>query len=373
VSASSSFPEGTALPHIPKLHAYTPGTQPSEPGWVKLNTNECPYPPSPRVAEALRREIGAEGASLRLYPNPKSEPLRAAVAALHGLEADNVCIGNGSDDILNLLVRCYCGPMAAAGFTWPSYSLYPVLVGIQDGRSRIIEFDRSMRLPVEKVAAAGANIFFLTSPNAPTGVGFATGEIEGLLQAGAGLLVVDEAYAPFAKEDAVALLDEYPNLVVVRTLSKAYALAGLRVGYALAQPPVIGLLDRVRDSYNVNRLSQAAALAALGDQDYHTAVIGRIIATRDACRREFEGSRGWFTYPSQANFIFTEPKNARGESGPAVAKSAFDFLCSRKVLVRHFPSHALTASFLRVSVGTDGEMAVLNQTLDAWLKAPLND
>lgn len=359
---------GQALAHVAALHAYTPGLQPTEPGWVKLNTNECPYPPSPRVAEALRREVGGDGASLRLYPNPTSAPLRAEVASLHGLAEENVCVGNGSDDILNLLVRCFCGPGAAAGFTWPSYSLYPVLVGIQNGESRPVEFDRGFRLPVDRIAAARANVFFLTSPNAPTGVGFATDEIEGLLQASPGLLVVDEAYAPFAREDAIPLLGEYPNLVVVRTLSKAYALAGLRVGYALAHPTVIGLLDRARDSYNVSRLSQAAALAALGDQDYYGAVIRRIQATRDAGRRDLAERRGWFTYPSQANFLFTEPRNARGETGPAVAQSALEFLAARRVLVRHFPSHALTASFLRVSVGTDGEMAVLNQTLDAWLK-----
>jgi histidinol-phosphate aminotransferase len=354
------------LAHVARLHAYTPGLQPTEPGWVKLNTNECPYPPSPRVAEALRREIGEDGASLRLYPNPASAPLRRAVAKLHGLREEQVCIGNGSDDLLNLLVRCYCGAEAAAGFTWPSYSLYPVLVGIQDGRTRIIEFDRSLRLPVDRIAASGASIFFLTSPNAPTGVGFSTAEIEALLQSFPGLLVVDEAYAPFAREDALPLLARHPRLVVVRTLSKAFALAGLRVGYALADPGVIGLLDRVRDSYNVNRLSQAAALAALGDADYYAGLIGRVRETRDRCRREWSEKRGWFTYPSQANFLFTEPRDAQGRTGPAVAKSAYDFLASRRVLVRHFPSHALTAPFLRISIGTDGDMLVLNESLDAW-------
>ena len=393
-----------ALPHVTQLHAYTPGLQPTEPGWVKLNTNECPYPPSPRVAEALRCEIGTDGASLRLYPNPKSAPLRAAVATHHGLGEENVCIGNGSDDILNLLVRIFCdaarvslgrrslgeggrpvisvptdsseepNPItgqetrAAAGFMFPSYSLYPVLVGIQDGRSAVIEFDRSMRLPVEKIAASQAQVFFLTSPNAPTGIGFANAEIERILETFQGVLVVDEAYVPFARENVVPLLARFPRLVIVRTFSKAYALAGIRVGYALAQPEIIGLLDRVRDSYNVNRLSQVAAVAALGDSVYHEAMLAKVIATRDANLARFEGERRWFTYPSQGNFIFTEPKNARGESGPAVAKLAYDFLCSRKVLVRHFPSHALTASFLRISVGTDGEMLVLNETLDAWLK-----
>jgi len=184
--------------------------------------------------------------------------------------------------------------------------------------------------------------------------------------------VVDEAYAPFADEDAIPLLAGHPRLVVVRTLSKSHALAGMRVGYALAGPEVIGLLDRVRDSYNVNRLSQAAGIAAVGDRDYTDGVIARIRATRDRCAAGWRDGRGWFTYPSQANFIFTEPRDARGLSGPGVARAAFDFLFARRVLVRYFPSHALTASFLRVSVGTDAEMAVLNQNLDAWIKETPN-
>jgi hypothetical protein len=132
-----------ALAHVSKLRAYTPGIQPGEPGWVKLNTNECPYPPSPRVAEAVRRELGADGAALRLYPDPRSAPLRAAVARMHNLEPANVCIGNGSDDILNLLVRCFCGPDAAAALTLPGYSLYPVLIGIQDGTTSAVPLDRA--------------------------------------------------------------------------------------------------------------------------------------------------------------------------------------------------------------------------------------
>ncbi|HVU23656.1 MAG TPA: histidinol-phosphate transaminase [Opitutus sp.] len=371
-------PSNLALPHIAKLHAYTPGLQPGEAGWVKLNTNECPYPPSPRVAEALRNEIGGDGARLRLYPNPKSDPLRAAVAVHHGLRPENVIIGNGSDDVLNLLVRAFCSPAApvagpaGAGFTVPSYSLYPVLVAIQDGVCETIAFDRSMALPLAQIEASTARAFFLTSPNAPTGVAFSNAQIEEILRAFGGLLVVDEAYAPFADENAVPLLARHPRLVVVRTLSKAYALAGIRVGYALADPGVIEALDRVRDSYNVSRLSQVAALAAIGDQAHHAMLVDRIRATRDRFIGDFLQARGWFTYPSQANFVFTEPRNARGTAGPEVAKAAYEFLRARRVLVRHFPSHALTASFLRISVGTDDEMLVLANTLDAWLKAPPN-
>jgi histidinol-phosphate aminotransferase len=364
--------QALALPHVAKLHAYTPGLQPAETGWVKLNTNECPYPPSPRVVDALRREIGDDGAALRLYPNPKSSPLRAAVAHLHGhgLREENVCIGNGSDDILNLLVRAFCARDLPAGFTLPSYSLYPVLVEIQDGGCEAIAFDRTMRLPVERIAGSTARAFFLTSPNAPTGVAFANADLERVLATYRGLLVVDEAYAPFAKENALPLLARHPNVVVVRTLSKAYALAGLRVGYAVGESGVIDVLDRVRDSYNVNRLSQAGALAALTDTAYYDDVIARVKATRDRFFSDLTGRRRWFTYPSQSNFLFTEPCNARGETGPAVAKSAYDFLFAHRVLVRYFPSHALTASFLRLSVGTDREMNLLSDTLDAWQHTP---
>ncbi len=364
-----SFGHSLALPHVAKLHAYTPGLQPTEPGWVKLNTNECPYAPSPRVAEALRREIGDDGAALRLYPNPKSTALRAAVAKLHGLKEENVCVGNGSDDILNLLVRAFCSEQAPLGFTMPSYSLYPVLVEIQAGTTNVIDFDRSMRLPIERIVNSTGRAFFLTSPNAPTGVGFSNAELERVLAGFRGLLVVDEAYAPFAKENAIPLLAQHPNLVIVRTLSKAYALAGIRVGYALAHPEVIDVLDRVRDSYNVSRLSQTAALAAIQDHPYYDAVIAKVVATRDRFVAELLDRRGWRTYDSQANFVFTEPKNRNGDTGAAVAKSAYDYLYDHKVLVRYFPSHALTAPFLRISVGTDAEMNVLSKTLDAWQKS----
>ncbi|MFH1497609.1 MAG: histidinol-phosphate transaminase [Verrucomicrobiota bacterium] len=356
-----------ALPHVPALHAYTPGLQPTETGWVKLNTNECPYGPSPRAAEAIAAEIAESGDRLRLYPNPTSAPLRQLIARQHGLAEQNVLVGNGSDDVLNLLVRVFGGPAALTAFTLPSYSLYPVLVAIQNGAVKAVEFDRSMRLPVDAIAASGAKAFFLTSPNAPTGVAFAPAEIEAVLQRFDGILVVDEAYAPFANANCVGLLAKYPRLVITRTLSKAHALAGLRVGYALAHPEVIGLLDRVRDSYNVNRLSQAGALAALSDTGYYDAIIGKINRTRDHWSAEWS-ARGWFTYESQANFIFTEPQTAAGEAGPAVAKSLYEFLLSRKILVRYFPSHALTASFLRISVGTDDEMLAVEQAIQAWLQ-----
>ena len=356
-----------ALPRIAALRPYTPGLQPGDPGWIKLNTNESPYPPSPRVAAALAREIGRDGASLRLYPNPRSLPLRQALARFHGLTPGHVFVGNGADDVLNLLIRCLCGPQAAAGFSVPSYSLYPVLVAIQGGRTRPLAFDRSMRLPVADIAASDARVFFLTSPNAPTGVGFAAEEIAAVLRRFRGLLVVDETYAVFAKEKMAGAVGRHPNLCVVRTFSKSHCLAGMRIGYALADPGVIDLLDRVKDSYNVSRLSQTAALAALGDRGYYAAMVRRIKATRERFRACLD-ALGWFTYPSQANFLFAEPRDARGRSGPEVAAGLYAWLCARRVLVRHFGSHALTSSFLRISVGTDEQMLVLQHHLEAWAK-----
>ncbi len=360
-----------AAPHIARLHAYTPGLQPSGDGWVKLNTNESGYPPSPAVADALRREIGPDGASLRLYPNPTSAPLRSVVAGYHGhgLTASNVFVGNGSDEVLNLLVRCFSGPAVDTGFTFPSYSLYPVLIGIQDGNSSMIEFDRSMMLPVDAIARSEARMFFLTSPNAPTGVAFPNADLERILAGFGGVLVLDEAYAPFARENAVPLLLRHPRLVIVRTLSKAHSLAGMRVGYALAHPEVVEMLDRVRDSYNVSRLSQVAAAAALSDRAYYDALIARIVATRDRYRTKWRQEHGWFSYDSATNFIFVEPVDSAGRRGADVVQSVYDFLLARRILVRTFPNHPLTTTFLRISVGTDGEMSLVDQALFAWTRS----
>jgi histidinol-phosphate aminotransferase len=349
-------------PHIRKLQAYTPGHQPNGEGWIKLNTNENPYPPSPKVTEAIK---GLDGSTLRLYPDPESSRLREAVAALHSLSSKQVIIGNGSDDILNLFIRAFGGVGGEVGLSFPSYSLYPVLVGIENGKTEVIEFQREMALPVERIKNCPSGLFLLTSPNAPTGVGFGNEEIEKILKIHSGLLVVDEAYADFADESAVELLERYPRLVITRTFSKSYSLAGIRVGYALAAPETISFLDRVRDSYNVSRLSQTAALAAIEDQTYFQNTVAKVKQTRDKYQVKFQ-EMGWFVYPSQTNFFFLEPKNAKGEANEEVAKSLFDHLYSNKILVRHFGSHVLTSSFLRITVGTESEMLALSEVINSW-------
>ena len=341
-----------ALPHVKGLHAYAPGFQPKGDGWVKINTNENPYPPSPMVEEAIRASIGDD---LRLYPDPLSWGVREAVARLHELDAKNVIVGNGSDDVLNLLVRAFSTVEETAGFALPSYSLYPVLCGIQNSSTVEIPFDRTMELPLDAIVGSGARILFFTSPNAPTGVGFSNDSLRALLGAFDGIVVVDEAYADFAQENAVELL------------SKSYALAGLRVGYGLASPEVIEALDRVRDSYNMNRLSQAGAIAALKDQSYMKAIAGKVARIRDFYYSELT-NLGWFTYESQANMLFTEPVNSAGECGASVAVELFEYLKARKILVRYFPGHALTESFLRISVGDEDQMLKLSETIEQWLK-----
>jgi histidinol-phosphate aminotransferase len=356
-------PNRLAQPHVARMHAYTPGLQPQGGGWIKLNTNENPYAPSPRVAEALAA-VAAD--SLRLYPEPTSQGLRAAIARHHGVPESWVFAGNGSDEVLAVLIRVFCGPEAPLGCTRPSYSLYTVLADTVGAPVLSVEFDRSFALPVARCAAVDAPIFLLTSPNAPTGVGFPRVQIAQLASAFRGLLVVDEAYAPFAEEDALPLVREDGNVCVVRTFSKSHSLAGIRCGYLVGSPSLVALMDRVRDSYNLDRLTQAAAAAAIGDAGYYDAIIGKVRATRDYFSEQFS-ELGWFTYESQTNFIFTEPRDRSGRSGPEVAKDLYDFLVSRKVLIRYFPSHPLTASFLRITVGTDEEMLTLKDTIDAWL------
>ncbi len=355
--------EDLAQEHIRSLSPYTPGFQPQGDGWTKLNTNESPYPPAPGVAAAINGELDR----LHLYPDPTSSGFRRAVARHCGIGEDQVIVGNGSDDILNLLVRVFGGPGRLTGYTIPGYSLYPTLIAMSGGEGRAVEFDRSMTLPVASIAASATQLFFLTSPNAPTGVGFANALISETLRAYPGILVVDEAYADFAGENAAALLADHPNLVITRTLSKSHGLAGLRVGYGLASPGVINLLDRVRDSYNVNRLSQAAALASIADQNHFKANLTRVLKTRETCSA-FYRDLGWFVYPSATNFLFVEPRDRSGRTGPGVSKSLFEFLMAKKILVRRFPSHALTSGFLRFSVGADSEMRILNQTVQSWLR-----
>lgn len=348
-------------PHIQALSPYVPGEQPQGLGWVKLNTNENPYPPSPRVGEA----VAAEVERLRLYPDPTSSALRKAIGRRFNHPVEGVLIGNGSDDILNMITAVFASD-PGVGHTVPSYSLYPVVAGLADSSMIDIPLDTSMELDAGAIAGCGASVFFLTSPNAPTGVNFPLAAIRTILDNSDAPLVVDEAYVDFGGESAVSLLADYPQLIVVRTFSKSYGLAGMRVGFALGHPQVIKMLDRVRDVYNVDRLAQAAALAAFEDVAYFEHCRSAVIATRERVRAQFE-EWGWFSYPSCANFLFTKPCRQDGTHGAAVAEDLFNHLLQNRVLVRYFRHHPLTCDFLRISIGTDVEMDRFFEITQQWL------
>ena len=343
--------ETWANPHVRSLHPYVPGKQPKGSDWTKLNTNELPYPPSPKVSEA----VAAEVSRLPKYPSPTSAPLREAIAAHHGLDPSQVLIGNGSDEILTMLFRAFAGPEREAGETTPSYSLYPVLATIQNTSVQSYALEKDLNLPLEEIASCRAPVFFLTTPNAPFGKGFSLDELRTAIDGFAGIFVADEAYADFGDTSAIELLSQCKNLVVTRSFSKSYGLAGLRVGYALASPEIIGLLDRLRDSYNVNCLSQAGAHAAFQDQAYLNLVVGKVKATREHFSVALR-SMGWEVVPSQANFIFARPPVSGEQNRSALASEIFSRLESKKILVRYFPKDPLTADGLRISIGTDDEM-----------------
>lgn len=352
--------QAQARPHIRRLQAYVPGEQPQGEGWIKLNTNELPYPPSPKIREVL----ASEWDRLRKYPEPTSARLRTAIGRHYGFSEEHVIIGNGSDNILDLITRCFVSE-PGIGHTVPSYSLYPVLAGMSGQKTIDVDFDRSIRLDIDAIAGTRASVFFLTNPNAPTGVVFPRSQIEALLQTMDGLLVVDEAYVDFSTESSVDLLNKYENLIVVRTFSKSYGLAGIRVGFALACTEIIRILDRVRDAYNVDRIAQAVALAAFEDFEYFDRHRRKVIATREATFKELN-QLNWFTYPSGTNFLFTEPKNRLGESGSRIADDLFNHLKAQKILVRYFPENPLTCTFIRVSIGTEAEMRAFLAAARSW-------
>lgn len=347
------------------MQAYAPGEQPEGGGWIKLNTNEFPYPPSPKVREAVLRELGADGASLRLYPNPESAGLRAAVEELFGVGRGFAMAANGSDDVLNLAVRAFCDGEKTLATMEPSYSLYPVLAKIQNTRLEKIPFNKDMSLPFEKIFGCGANMFFLVNPNAPTGVGFGEGDVRRLVEGFDGIVLIDEAYAPFAGWSAAKLAEEYDNAIITGTSSKGWGLAGMRIGWAIANPKIIEVLDRARDSYNVDRLAQAAGIAALGDREYYAEKVARVVEEREKTQ-EFFASLGWRYFKSSANFILFAPKNSRGEEGAAVAKNLFEFLRSRKILLRYFPNEASICDSIRLSIGAPEQMEAFKQAVKEW-------
>jgi len=348
-------------PLVRDLRPYIPGDQPKINRLIKLNTNENPYPPSPEVLSAIKAAVDQR---LRLYPNRTAQPLREKLARLHRCRPQNIIIGNGSDELLALAVRCFVEPAqpgtrrtrCLVQFFTPSYSLYPVLANIHGAENNPVPLDAAFGLPSLEALKRGkrwdsrAALTFVTTPNAPSGRAYTTAQLEILCRAHKGVVVLDEAYVDFAREHALNLALEYPHVMVARTFSKAYALCFQRVGYFVGHPSLIAALDKIRDSYNVNGLGQIAALATLDDLPYYRANFEKIIATREKLSRQL-AALGFRVLPSQTNFLLARPPKF-------TAKDWLQHLRNRKILVRWF-DHPSVRKYLRITVGTPKEAAAL--------------
>jgi histidinol-phosphate aminotransferase len=343
------------------LQPYTPGEQPKLPNLVKLNTNENPYGPSPRVLEALRNESGD---TLRLYPDPESTRLREAVAAFFGtLEPRQVFVGNGSDEVLAHTFQSLLKHDEPLLFPDITYSFYPVYCRLYDITYRTIPLDEAFALRGADYASPNGGIIF-PNPNAPTGRALPLADIDALLKVNTdSVVVIDEAYIDFGGESAVALVNHYPNLLVVQTLSKSRSLAGLRVGFAIGHADLITALQRVKDSFNsypLDRLAIAGATAAIEDREWFERTRQAVIRTRTTLIRDLE-SLGFEVLPSAANFVFARhPRHDAEKSALALRQ--------RGIIVRHFKAPRIE-QFLRITVGTDEQCETLIKALREIISA----
>lgn len=340
-------------PLLDSIEPYAPGEQPQGGEFVKLNTNEFPYPAAPEVKEAI---IKSADDAVRLYPSPRCDALRERLAQKHSVSADHILVGNGSDEILRLLIQAYAGPGRTAAIVDPSYSLYPTLIQMSGAAWSRYTLVGDEKIP-EDLHAKPWDMMLLPVPNPPIGTVFPESDVLGLMESPEKLLVVDEAYADFAPEvDYAAKVGEFENLAVSRTFSKSYGLAGLRVGYVVAKPAIIEEVSKIADSYNVNRISQAVAIAALDAQAYYSEMAEKIVSDRKWLAGELE-AKGFRVLPSAGNFVY---------ACHADAKSLYEKLKAKKIFVRYFGKGGLPEGF-RVTIGTHGELEKLIDALDGLI------
>jgi histidinol-phosphate aminotransferase len=318
--------------------------------WVKLNTNESSLPPSPRVIDAIK---AATDDSLRLYPSPTQAPARAAIARHFNLDDSQVAVGNGADELLELCFRAFAGAGDTVAYSTPTY---PVL----DPLCRLHDVTPSTHPTAEgwtwttQLADDPAPLKFLVNPNSPTGTHHGRRSVERIVARAQGVVVLDEAYVDFAPDSQLELIRTFPNLLVLRTMSKSYALAGMRIGFAVGSPELIAALDAVKDSYNLNRLAIVAAAAAIDDEEHHRKIVDHVVGERGWLEDQLR-ELGFEHSPSAANFVFVKPP--LGASAAALA----DALRERRVLVRHYDREPI-AGWLRITVGTRQDH---NRLLDA--------
>ena len=335
---------------VSRLDPYVPGEQPKIAGLIKLNTNENPYPPSPKVADVFASE---NLDSLRLYPDPNSLVLKEAIANTYALKSEQVFVGNGSDEVLALAFQAFFEQQEPLLYPDITYSFYPVYCNLYAIETEVIPLADDFTIDINDYQRPNGGVIF-PNPNAPTGIAMPLGQVEALLQANTEKVVlVDEAYIDFGGETAAVLVDRYPNLLVVQTLSKSRSLAGLRVGFALGHKDLIEGLDRVKNSFNsypVDRVAEMAAVAALKDKAYFEACCQKIINTRERVAVELI-QLGFDVLPSKANFLMAKPAGIDAEL-------LFAQLREQKILVRYFNKPRI-GDYLRITVGTDEEMQLL--------------
>lgn len=335
-------------PHLDALVGYTPGEQPKRTDLVKLNTNESPYPPSPKVSEAIERTARNR---LNRYPDPLAREFTQAAGEVLGVDPDWIVAVNGSDEALTLLVRACCGAGDALVAPAPSYLLYRVLANIQGCRFAERPFRSTGDLPDD--FCDDVKLAMVPNPNSPTGLALPPLRLVELADRSQGLLVVDEAYADFADDDCVSQIARCERLVVTRTFSKAYALAGLRFGFVVCQPVIANLLRTIKDSYNCDALAIAGAAAAIRDQEWLRENVRKIKATRARLERAL-AELGFHVTPSSANFVWA--------TRPNPVKPLYEALKERGVLVRYL-NYGPHGEGLRISVGTDAEIDRLLEEL----------
>lgn len=333
---------------------YIPGEQLNQPNLLKLNTNENPYPPSPNVIKAINKELGD---SLRLYPTPSMDSLREAIGKNFKLNLENVFVGNGSDEVLAFSFMAFFERGSTIKYPSITYSFYPVYANLFDLSVDEVTLEDDFTIDPKKLYNAPGGVIF-PNPNAPTSLYLELEAIEDILKNNPNnIVIVDEAYVDFAKASAASLIDKYDNLLIIQTLSKSRALAGLRVGFALGQPDLINALIRIKDSFNsypVDRLALVGAEAAIRDNIYFKEVTEKIIHTREWTIKEMT-SLGFDVLPSQANFMFMKHLNHNGEK-------LYEQLKEANILVRHF-NHSPIEDYLRITIGTDDEMKRLITSL----------
>ena len=337
------------------MQPYVPGEQPQNRQYVKLNTNESPFPPSPKVLEAVSR---AEMERLNLYPDPDTHRAAKAIAAYYGVKEREVLLGNGSDELLAFCFQAFCDADTPACYADITYGFYKVFARIYGVPSIIVPLDGEFRLDPSNYLPAGGTIF-IANPNAPTGMAIGLDAIENILKANREhVVIIDEAYVDFGAESAVSLVHSYENLVVVHTMSKSRSLAGARIGFAIADEALIGDLNSMKFSfnpYNLNRLSLLAAEAAIADTDYFAFCTKAIRDVRAYTAEELK-KRGFAVLPSSANFVFTKPSRMDGEA-------YYQKLKEKGVLVRHFSQDRIR-DYVRITIGTREQMQMLLQATD---------